>query len=396
MKADPTHGRRSDPAQRIAMALDRDTAASYRGAIEDALKEFGDGKSPSSVGLFGFEAGVHVIAALAHAERVVVVEDDPTLLQMLREIPVQLREDQRLLFIAAGRDEIALEDPVDLAVFAVSSPWFLFDRDAPNADTLAARVLSEGGQMIPRRSTHLFELVGDGPDGFAPKSPAIARLEDLRGPRPILSESKHFLTVEYGTEQSARPEIEDTIIVKPLFGGTLTGLRLTTLVELTQNRILRAGRQSGGSIFVPLESSIDVVAGHPVNLWLRYAVGTGTMRVKARSVVVPPRAPETWRDGDVGRTFVDDIQTMIGRVDASGRGADLDKIVEYSLDPHGDVSRLTALFWTIDEEFRPPLRDIVAKMRRSASAIGVAPADETIYELMLEAYHGLRATKSGG
>jgi len=74
----------------------------------------------------------------------------------------------------------------------------------------------------------------------------------------------------------------------------------------------------------------------------------------------------------------------------------LDKIVEYSLDPHGDVSRLTALFWTIDEEFRPPLRDIVAKMRRSASAIGVAPADETIYELMLEAYHGLRATKSGG
>jgi len=81
---------------------------------------------------------------------------------------------------------------------------------------------------------------------------------------------------------------------------------------------------------------------------------------------------------------------MIAKVDELGRGSDLDKVVTYTFDPHGDVSRLTALFWTVDEEFQKPLRALVERVRLALSQEGQNPSDENLYDLMLEAYRDTR------
>ena len=78
---------------------------------------------------------------------------------------------------------------------------------------------------------------------------------------------------------------------------------------------------------------------------------------------------------------------MIEMADQRGRAQDLQKVVQYTVEPHGDVSRLTAFFWTIDEEYRKPVKQIVDQFRATASSeLGEVPDDETIYELMLEVY----------
>jgi hypothetical protein len=64
--------------------------------------------------------------------------------------------------------------------------------------------------------------------------------------------------------------------------------------------------------------------------------------------------------------------------------------VNYTVDPHGDVSRLTALFWTIDDEFRPMLRALVDDFRGKASQLGTPPTDDVIYDLMLSEYAKIR------
>lgn len=51
---------------------------------------------------------------------------------------------------------------------------------------------------------------------------------------------------------------------------------------------------------------------------------------------------------------------------------------------------MTALFWTVYEEFRAPLRELVEGVRHAAAEAGVSLDDEQIYEAMYAVYTRVR------
>ena len=84
------------------------------------------------------------------------------------------------------------------------------------------------------------------------------------------------------------------------------------------------------------------------------------------------------------------VAEMIQTIDASGRATDLDKVVGYTRIPKDDVGRLATLFWTVDEEFVGPLKQMVEVFKRDAGEVGFAPEDEQVYQFMYDVYRRAR------
>jgi hypothetical protein len=101
------------------------------------------------------------------------------------------------------------------------------------------------------------------------------------------------------------------------------------------------------------------------------------------------KSPSEWehREHAVVREFQQRVAEMVEDLDRRGRGQDLDRVADYSQKPRGDVSRLTAVFWTIDEDYQKPVRELVDEFRRQADEeFGQTPDDALVYELMYEVY----------
>ena len=89
--------------------------------------------------------------------------------------------------------------------------------------------------------------------------------------------------------------------------------------------------------------------------------------------------------------FQAQVAEMIAELDRRGRGQDLDRVAAYTQQPRGEVSRLTAVFWTIDEDYQKPLRELIDSYRQQAeAALGLIPDDTIIYELMYAIYRKAR------
>jgi hypothetical protein len=141
---------------------------------------------------------------------------------------------------------------------------------------------------------------------------------------------------------------------------------------------------------MPLREDLEVVAGKPVTIFVRFTLGEGLLQARFMARNVEAEEPPLNLPPEVVDRFKREVAAMIAKVDELGRGSDLDKVVTYTFDPHGDVSRLTALFWTVDEEFQKPLRALVERVRLALSQTGQNPSDENLYDLMLEAYRDTR------
>jgi len=370
----------------FSVALDPHRRRCMERAIDRVLSE--RRSRWTSVALVGWRAATFLDALYDRAERVTVVEDDERLVESIRQgLEVQGRG-EKVELIRRPPADVELEDRVDVAVTSANSTWFIEGREAGLLKNIREHMLVEGGTMIPRRLLHLFELAGppNRVGGMPLRTPRFSRPGE---PLPILSESKHFTTTDMTPEGEVPEQVDDTIIVKPLVSGTLTALRLSTLCELTEG-VMQTTSQSGvQSILVPVREDIEIEAGQPVNIHVRYEPGRGLENTKFSARSLPEQDTSEWghRDHDVAEQFQDRIAEMIERAEQRGRAGDLENVVQYTIEPHGDVSRLTAFFWTIDEEYRQPVRDIVDQFRSNASEhIGDVPDDETIYELMLEVY----------
>lgn len=89
---------------------------------------------------------------------------------------------------------------------------------------------------------------------------------------------------------------------------------------------------------------------------------------------------------DVVASFQQRVAAMIAQIDASGRASDLDKVVGYTRIPKDDVGRLATLFWTVDEEFVKPLKEMVESFKEDANAVDFQPDDERVYQFMYDVY----------
>lgn len=86
-------------------------------------------------------------------------------------------------------------------------------------------------------------------------------------------------------------------------------------------------------------------------------------------------------------SFQEKVAEMIADLDQRGRGQDLDRVAVYTQKPRGEVSRLTAVFWTIDEDYQKPVREMIDAFRQQAEAeFAQIPDDTIIYALMYEIY----------
>lgn len=378
-----------DPGVRFSAALDPHRRAAYRKAIEQAFRK--SGPKPS-VALLGWQAATLIDVVAQKAGRIVIIEADKELCDNVHKGIVAKGFGANVEMVAEDPSTVKLDERVDIVVAGMTSTWFM---EGPGAGVLAnAResVLKNNGQMIPRRFVHLFELACSPTEinGISLRVPRHSRPGE---PIPVLSESKHWATVDLTTRDGFPMEVEDTIIVYPLLSGTLTGLHLTTLAELGENTVHPAAHSGFDSIFVPLRQDLQVTAGEPVEIFVRYRLGDGFTETRFSARALKQTQPETWEfeDHPVVDEFRKNIVKMIERLDEQGRGQDLDKVVSYTIEPHGDVSRLAALFWTVDEEFRKPLRDLVDGFRGAVSQLGSTPSDEKIYEILLQTYRDARS-----
>jgi hypothetical protein len=377
-----------DPGVRFSAALDPHRRAAYRRAIEQAFKR--TGPSPS-VALLGWEAATLIDVVANKAGRIVIIEGDSELCDNVHKGIVARGFGTHVEMVAEDPSSVKLDERVDIVVAGMTSTWFM---EGPGAKILAnarENVLKNKGLLVPRRFVHLFELACSPTEinGISLRVPRHSRPGE---PIPVLSESKHWATTDL-TSGSLRTEVEDTIIVYPLLSGTLTGLRLTTLAELGDSTVHPAAHSGFQSVFVPLRQDIEVAAGQPVEIFVRYRMGEGFTETRFSARALQHEQPEAWEfeDDPVVDEFRQKIIEMVARLDEQGRGQDLDKVVSYTIEPHGDVSRLAALFWTVDEEFRKPLRDIVDWFRGAVSKLGSVPSDEKIYEIMLQTYRDARS-----
>lgn len=374
----------------VSSALDPHKRAAMLRAIDVALAQR---DAPPSVALIGWEAATLLDAIYHRADRVLIFEQDPELVESIRHSLAAKELGAKVLLFEQPLDQINLDRRVHLAITTLTSTWFIEGHEAQRITAIRERILHPDGDMIPRRVVHLFELASAPNDagGIALRATRATRAGE---PVAVLGESKHFVTQDLVTD--ALPEsIDDTIIVKPLLGGTITGLRLKTLCELATGVTLVTSTAGVQSLIVPLREDVAASAGQPVNVHLRYTLGQGLHQIQARARALPNQEgrPINARQGEVVARFRERIIAMINHVDQRGRGADLDKVVGYTLQTHGDVSRLTALFWTVDEEFKKPLRDLLDAFRHEASSVGQVPDDEAIYELLLSTYRAARAPR---
>jgi hypothetical protein len=372
-----------EPGFQFSAALDPHRASSWRHAIADALELLED---HADVALLGWQAATFIDAVIGRANRIVVIEETQDMLDLVaRGLEANGWIDQVELLLS-NPERVALDDRVDLVICPFAATWLM---EGPAAAILAnarSNIARDGGVVLPRRLVHLFELASAPTEvnGIAVRVPRYTRPGETI---PVLSESKHFGTTDLTTTAGFPDAIEDTIIVKPLLSGTLTGVRLTTLLELGTNNVAYAAHSGFQSIFVPFREPLDVRAGEPVTIFVDYTMGGGL--TESRFLARPIESAEPgWPhdEHEVANRFRDRIRELIETIDAQGRAADLDKVVSYTIDPHGDVSRLAALFWTVDEEFRKPLRDLVDGFRREAAQHVSTPSDDVIYEIMLNTY----------
>lgn len=374
----------------VSSALDPHKRAAMLRALDVVLAS---AKTPPSVALIGWEAATLLDALYHRASRVLIFEQDPELVESIRHSLAAKELGGKVHLFTQPLDQIALDERVSLAITSLASTWFIEGHEAQRVSSIRARILAPGGAMIPRRVVHLFELASSPNDagGIALRVPRASRPGE---PVPVLGESKHFITQDLANDPL--PEsIDDTIIVKPLLGGTITGLRLKTLCELAEGVTQVTSANGVQSLIVPLREDVHAQAGQPVSVSLRYTLGQGLGHIQARARALPVQEgrPLDARQQEVVAAFRARVVHMIKAVDQQGRAADLDKVVGYTLQPHGDVSRLTALFWTVDEEFKKPLRDLLDAFRREVSAVGPVPDDEAIYELLLSTYRDARGQR---
>ncbi len=377
-----------NPGFQFSAALDPHRTAAYRRAINAAFKHVG-GKP--SVALLGWQAATLIDVVAPKAGRIVIVEENQELCENVHAGIVAHGFGNHVVMMQEDPATVVLDERVDIVVAAQLSTWLM---EGPAAQILVnarANVLKKTGVMVPRRFVHLFELACSATDinGISLRVPRYTRPTE---PVPTLSESKHWSTTDLAKEGLSRA-IEDTIIVYPLLSGTLTGLHLTTLAELSESNVHPAAHSGYQSLFVPLREDLRVTAGAPVEIFVRYEMGAGLQKTRFSARLLQDKGSSAWELADHPRVaeFRQKITQMVEMLDATGRGADLDKVVSYTIDPHGDVSRLAALFWTVDEEFRKPLRDLVEGFRAEAAQLGASPSDEVIYEVMLSSYRAARS-----
>lgn len=376
-----------DPGFQFSAALDPHRGAAYRRAIDAAFKQLG-GKP--SVALLGWQAATLIDAIAPKAGRIVIVEADEELCENVHAGIVARGFGSNVVMLQESPESVELDERVDIVVAAQVSTWLM---EGPGARIIAnarANVLKKTGVMIPRRLVHLFELACSPTDinGISLRVPRYTRPTE---PVPTLSESKHWATTDL-REQELVTNVEDTIIVYPLLTGTLTGLHLTTLAELAGSNVQPAAQSGFQSLFVPLREDLVVTAGQPVEIFVRYQMGARLQQTRFSARMLKEKSSTAWEFADHPKVlaFQAKILKMVEMLDEQGRGGDLDKVVSYTIDPHGDVSRLAALFWTVDEEFRKPLRDLVEEFRSETAQFGATPSEEVIYEVMLAAYRKAR------
>lgn len=366
----------------ISAALDPHRRAVMLQAIEQTLQA----RPNASVALLGWEAATLLDAVAPKASRVLIFEQDPELAKAIEHGIINAGLGAKVTLMNQDPTSARLEQRVDVAVATLSSTWFIGGQEAELINNAHANLLKTSGVMIPRRAVHLFELSA-APNQAGPLALRAPRFSRPGEPVAVLSEAKHFLTQTFA--QGALPSaIDDTIYVKPLLSGTITGLRIKTLYELADNVVQVTSASGVQAILVPLREDIRARANQPVSIHIRYEVGEGLSGVQfsGRALAHEATNPISEAQRPALEQFKGRVFAMIEELDRKGRGADLDRVVSYTIQPHGDVSRLTALFWTIDDEFHKPLSDILDAFRREVTQHGAVPDDETIYQMMLEVW----------
>jgi hypothetical protein len=380
-----------DDGERFSSALDPHRRRSLIQAFETTVRQSNTPLEQLSVALIGWESATLVGEVYDDVGRVVIIEDAPHRIESIQEGLAARDLGKKVELIEADPAEVSLDNRVDIAVSSVTSTWLMEGEEAEVLRNVQREVLTDDGAMIPRRFVHLFELASPPTrvGGLTLKAPRLSRPGE---PVPTLSESKQFKTstLQPSAEGPAvPPKVDDTIIVRPLLDGRLTALKLTTMCELADG-VLQVTSEAGlQSILVPLRDPIDVEAGEPVSIHLTYEPGRGLKNARFTARVMPDdeASPTDWAQYGFADEFQQGIAQMIEQAERRGRADDLKRVVQHTIEPHGDVSRLTAFFWMIDEEYRKSARDIVETFRREASSeVGEMPGDETIYELMLEVY----------
>lgn len=373
----------------ISAALDPHRRASVREALDRVV---GAGGGAKTVALLGFQAGTFFEVLAERVDQVIIVEDRPEVVERFQRAVVSRKLGKKVKLVDADPAKVVLDQRVDVAVYLPQSTWMMEGPDAAVLSNIRRQVLKDGGELIPRRVIQLLELA-DPPTELCGVSLRQPRYSRAGEPVATLSESKHFMTTEFGAVTPADDEVDDTIIIRPLLGGTISGLRLSSLVELTDGVVQISSEAGVKSILVPLREDVVAKAGQPVSIHVRYQPGAGlaTARFSARVMVDGEAEQPVDASAPVVTEFQDSVRSMMQKVDKIGRGSDLDRVVAYTRRPHGDVSRLTALFWAVDEEFRRPLREMIDEFRRHASTkLGQMPSDEAIYDWMLEVYEEAR------
>lgn len=373
----------------MSAALDPHRRESMLHALDEVLDTF-DGAAPS-VALVGWQAATLLDAIYERAERFVVIEDRDALVESIQKGLRTLDVGKKVELVTRSPDAVVLEEEVDVAVMSVRSTWFIEGDEASALQNVRKNVVAPGGRVMPSRLSHLFELTTS-PTGAAGMPLRVPRHSRPGEPVPVLSESKHFITHTLDGSSDLPEAIDDTIIVKPLLSGRVSALRLTTLCELIDGVVQVTSENGLQSIVVPLREDVEVEAGQPVEIHIRFRLGAGLNTARFSARVLPHDRGGEWElaDSEVVDHFRERVGEMVDMIERRGRGEDLDRVVGYTIEPHGDVSRLTALFWTIDDEYRQVLRDVVDSFRQEASQHGATPTDEVIYDTMLEVYNERR------
>jgi hypothetical protein len=381
----------SRPAgDRFSAALDPHRRQSMERALTVALEECA--VPEPSVALVGWQAATLIENAYEQAARVVIIENDKELIDSIEKGLLARDLGKKVKLVTEAPGTVSLDEHVDIALASVSSTWFIEGGEAAVLANVRRNVLKKNGALVPRRLAHLFEIAAL-PTSVAGMPLRVPRYSRPGEPVPVLSESKHFVTTDLTQDDEIPEAIDDTIIVKPLLSGRISALRLTTLCELAEGVVQVTSQAGLQSILVPLREDVEVDAGQPVRIHIRYRIGEGLGTVRFSAKALPQDAQGGWehRDHPVSERFRERVAKFVDELDRRGRGGDLDKVVSYTMQPHGDVSRLTAIFWTIDEDYKKPVRDLIDGFRREASSeIGTTPPDEVIYDLMYQVYKDRR------
>jgi predicted RNA methylase len=378
---------------RFSAALDPHRRQSMERALTVALDECT--ADEPSVALVGWQAATLIEVAYERAARVVIIEDDSELIDSIEKGLLARNLGKKVKLVTEAPGEVSLDKHVDIAVASVTSTWFIEGGEAEVLANLRRNVLKKNGALVPRRLAHLFEIAAL-PTSVGGMPLRVPRYSRPGEPVPVLSESKHFVTTDLTRGGEIPEAIDDTIIVKPLLSGRISALRLTTLCELTEGVVQVTSQNGLQSILVPLREDVEVEAGQPVRIHIRYRLGEGLSTVRFSAKALPQTEQDEWEHSEHPATerFRERVAGLVDQLDQRGRGGDLDKVVSYTMQPHGDVSRLTAIFWTIDEDYKKPVRELIDGFRREASAeIGTTPPDEVIYDVMYGVYRQKREEK---